>query len=226
MVERFSSGVDSIDSMLRGGFEAGQITEIYGGPGTGKTNLVLFFSVFQAKNNVKSVYIDTEKIPMERFYNFTEGDEKVSKNIIFYSPKSFLEQENVLKNIYNLVFRIKEIRILIIDSFTEYYGLDLSKNDLIASLSKQIGIIHELAKINNMVVIITSRIYYSYKDKDVKSVGEYYIKPAMDTIIKLEKLNSIRIARLEKHRTIKPGRIAKFIINDKGIVGVGDDEWE
>ncbi len=226
MVERFSSGVKSIDAMLRGGFEAGQITEIYGGPGTGKTNLVLFFSVFHAKNGVKSVYVDTEKIPPERLYAFTDGNEKIGKNILFYTPKSFIDQENILRNVYNLVYGRKDIRILIIDSFTEYYGLDLNRNDMIASLSKQIGIIHELAKINNMVVIITSRIYYSYRDRDIKSVGEYYIKPAIDTIIKLEKLNSIRIAKLEKHRSIKPGRIAKFIINENGLIGMGDEEWE
>ncbi|MGC8663941.1 MAG: DNA repair and recombination protein RadB [Thermoplasmata archaeon] len=220
MFERYELGIPSIDKMLKGGLESGSITEVYGEPGSGKTNFVLFFSVNQAKRGLKTVYIDTEKVSPERIYKMTGGDKEIAKKIIFYYPKSFLDQEEQLRSIYNLVNMDKMIKIIIIDSFTEYYGLELNKNDLIASLSKQLGLLEEMAKNNNMVVIITSRVYYSFRDDRMKDVGGYYINPAIKTIIKLVKDNDIRTAILEKHRSIIAGKSANFIITENGLMEV------
>ncbi|MDP8011316.1 MAG: DNA repair and recombination protein RadB [Thermoplasmata archaeon] len=217
MVERLETGILSIDKMLKGGIEVGSITEIYGEPGTGKTNFVLYFSIYQARKGNKTVFLDTEKVSPERLYKMTNGDKELAKKIIFYNPKSFLDQEERLRNIYNLVSMDKEIKIIVIDSFTEYYGLELNKNDLIASLSKQLGLLEEMAKNNNMVVIITSRVYYSFRDDKMKDVGGFYINPAIKTIIRLEKKDDLRTAILEKHRSINVGKSANFIILDDGL---------
>jgi len=203
--------------MLKGGIDTGSITEIYGEPGTGKTNFVLYLSITQAKKGLKTVYVDTEKVSPERIFKLTSGDKELAKRIIFYYPKSFLEQEDILRNIYNLVEFDKYIKIIVIDSFTEFYGLELNKQDMIASLSKQLGILEEMAKNNNISVVITSRVYYSFRDDRVKNVGGYYINPAIKTIIRLDKKDDYRVATIEKHKSISIGKSANFIITDSGL---------
>lgn len=223
-IMRLETGILSIDKILRGGIETGSITEIYGEPGAGKTNFVLFFSINQAKKGLKTVYVDTEKVSPERIYKLTGGNRDIAKKIIFYYPKSFLEQEEILRNIYNLVEMDRGIGIIVMDSFTEFYGLELNKQDLIASLSKQLGMLEEMAKNNNMAVVITSRVYYSFRDEKMKNVGGYYINPAIKTIIRLEKKDDYRTATIEKHKSIVSGKTANFIITDDGLKEVG--EWE
>ncbi|MFB6088008.1 MAG: DNA repair protein RadB, partial [Haloarculaceae archaeon] len=41
MSERISTGCDAIDELLGGGFERGAVTQVYGPPAAGKTNLAL-----------------------------------------------------------------------------------------------------------------------------------------------------------------------------------------
>ncbi|MGC8565347.1 MAG: DNA repair and recombination protein RadB [Thermoplasmata archaeon] len=214
---RLETGIPSVDRMLKGGIDTGSITEIYGEPGTGKTNFVLYLSITQAKKGLKTVYVDTEKVSPERIFKLTSGDKELAKRIIFYYPKSFLEQEDILRNIYNLVEFDKYIKIIVIDSFTEFYGLELNKQDMIASLSKQLGILEEMAKNNNISVVITSRVYYSFRDDRVKNVGGYYINPAIKTLIRLDKRDDYRVATIEKHKSISIGKSASFIITDSGL---------
>ena len=55
-----SSGSASLDYLLGGGFPAGLVTQIYGGAGSGKTNVCMSAAVQAALNGNEVVYIDTE----------------------------------------------------------------------------------------------------------------------------------------------------------------------
>ena len=50
----------SLDELLDGGFEKGVVTQIFGPPSSGKSNVALSLAVNVAKNNRKVVYMDTE----------------------------------------------------------------------------------------------------------------------------------------------------------------------
>ena len=54
------SSNSAIDDLLGGGFEKGVITQIFGPPSSGKSNIALSLAVNVAKNNRKVIYIDTE----------------------------------------------------------------------------------------------------------------------------------------------------------------------
>ncbi len=219
-MERISTGVSTIDAMLRGGYERGSITMLYGGPGTGKTNLALNFAVYNSTMGKNIIFIDTESLSIERFYSFTEGKKEIASRILFSKIKSFEEQEETIKRAYSLISIKKNIDAIIVDSFTEFYHLNMGRNDSITSLSKQLGILETIAKDFNLVILITSRVYYNFKEKKEINVAAYYMNPAIKTIIRLEKIDDIRKAVLEKHRTITPGKTALFTIKSNSVVGV------
>ena len=50
----------SIDTLLNGGFEKGTVTQIFGPPSSGKSNIALNLAVNTARNDKKVIYMDTE----------------------------------------------------------------------------------------------------------------------------------------------------------------------
>ncbi|MGC9138739.1 MAG: ATPase domain-containing protein [Thermoplasmata archaeon] len=219
-MERISTGVSTLDTMLKGGYEVGAITLLYGGPGTGKTNLALCFSVNLAKNNDFVIFIDTESISPERLHSFTGGRKEIASRILFYRVRSFDEQEDAIKKSYALLARNLRIRAIVIDSFTEFYNLDMGHMNSLASLSKQLGILEALAKDYSLSVLLTSRVYYSFREGKIKNVAGYYMNPAIRTIIRLERIDDLWKAVLEKHRTLVPGKEAFFKISPDSVTGV------
>jgi len=62
-----STGCGPIDDLLGGGFERGTVTQIYGPPAAGKTNLVLSAAAEVAADGGTAVIVDTEGISIDRF---------------------------------------------------------------------------------------------------------------------------------------------------------------
>ena len=67
MTGRLSTGCAPIDDLLGGGIERGTVTQVYGPPAAGKTNLALSTAVRAAAGGGLAVYIDTEGLSTERF---------------------------------------------------------------------------------------------------------------------------------------------------------------
>ncbi|MEM1973413.1 MAG: ATPase domain-containing protein, partial [Thermoplasmata archaeon] len=178
-MERISTGVSTLDLMLRGGYDRGSITMIYGGPGSGKTNLVLNFAVKISKSGKKVIFIDSESLSPERLYSFAEGNKEIASRILINRVKSFSEQEDAIKKAYNLIKKLKNIEAIIVDSFTEFYNLDMDHIESLTSLSKQLGMLESIAEEFSSVILITSRVYYSFKDKKIMNVAGYYMNPAI-----------------------------------------------
>ena len=58
-VVRLPTGCKSLDNLLGGGIEAGVITQVYGPPGSGKTQLCHTLCVMLS-SDYETIYIDTE----------------------------------------------------------------------------------------------------------------------------------------------------------------------
>ncbi|ADD03676.1 DNA repair and recombination protein RadB [Natrialba magadii ATCC 43099] len=61
------TGCGPVDELLGGGFERGTVTQLYGPPAAGKTNLALSAAVETAVEGGTVVYIDTEGVSVDRF---------------------------------------------------------------------------------------------------------------------------------------------------------------
>lgn len=65
--EPIPTGCEAVDELLGGGFERGTVTQVYGPPAAGKTNVALSAAVETAAAGGTAVYIDTEGVSVDRF---------------------------------------------------------------------------------------------------------------------------------------------------------------
>ena len=67
MSDPIPTGCPPVDDLLGGGFERGVVTQVYGPPAAGKTNLALAAAVEVAAAGGRVLYVDTEGLSIERF---------------------------------------------------------------------------------------------------------------------------------------------------------------
>lgn len=217
----------ALDVMLGGGFEKGTITQIFGAPSSGKSNVVLSLAVNVAKSDKKVIYIDTEGgISIDRIKQISGEDfSKVANNIIVFEPTNFLEQNDTIKSIdVWLRKNHDDVDLIVVDSAVALYRVDDMKSSrLNKELGKQMGILSKIARQYDIAVILTNQIYSSYDDEgnnDIKAVGGTILQYWSKAIIQLERGDDInqRIATLKRHRSIPEGKQAIFSITSRGII--------
>ena len=217
----------SVDEILDGGIEKGVITQIFGAPGSGKTNIALQLSVEVSKSGKKVVYIDTEGgISVDRIKQIAkESFDEVSNNIIILEPTSFEEQSDDLIIVETwLKENNDDVELLIIDSAVALYrNEDRNSSKLNKELGKQMGQLSRIARKYNIAILLTNQIYSSFSEEDVneiKAVGGTILQYWSKVVIQLEKgeLISQRVATLKRHPVFPEGKKVNFKITDKGIV--------
>jgi len=223
-LERIPSACKSLDEMLGGGFETGIVTQIYGGSGTGKTNVCIQLTVECVKNSKKVIYIDTEGLSAERFKQIAGEDaKKIAAEIIIYEPVSFEQQYSAITDIEKVMS--EKIGLIILDSATLFYRLGLAPDDsgeenvaIRRELVNQIGILHGIARKYGLAVVITNQVYKDVATGELCPVGGNAFEHLSKTIILLEKTGpSKRRATLRKHRSIGEGASCEFMLTDKGV---------
>ena len=217
----------SLDVLLDGGFEKGCVTQIYGSPSSGKSNVALALAVSVARKNRKVIYIDTEGgISIDRIKQISGPDfSNVANNIMVLEPTDFLQQSENLRSIEVWLRKHhEEIDLIVLDSAVALYRVDDMKSyKLSKELRKQIQLLSNLARRYDIAVIITNQIYNSFDDEgnsEVKAVGGDIIAYISKVIIRLERGSEIdqRIATLMRHRSLPEGRQVAFSITSSGIV--------
>ena len=221
------SSNSAIDDLLGGGFEKGVITQIFGPPSSGKSNIALSLAVNVAKNNRKVIYIDTEGgISIDRIKQISGPYfSNVANNIMVFEPITFLQQTENLRSIdVWLKKHHEEVDLIVLDSAVALYRVDDMKSyKLSKELRKQIQLLSNIARSYDIAVVLTNQIYNAFDDEgnnDVKAVGGDIIAYISKVIISLERADNVdeRIATLIRHRSIAEGRQVIFSITSQGIV--------
>jgi DNA repair protein RadB len=217
----------SLDDLLEGGFEKGCITQIFGSPSSGKSNVALTLAVNVAKTGKKVIYIDTEGgISIDRIKQISGPYfSDVANNIMVLEPTDFLQQtENIRSIDVWLRKHHEEVNLIVLDSAVALYRVDDMKSyKLSKELRRQIQLLSNLARKYDIAVIITNQIYNSFDDEgnnEVKAVGGDILEYISKVIIKLERGDETnqRIATLKRHRSLPEGRQVIFSITSNGIV--------
>jgi DNA repair protein RadB len=212
-----------IDNVIGGGIEKGCITQFYGPPGSGKTNIVLKMLVQTAKNGKKAVLVDTEGgLSIERVKQIAGDDfDKLAGNIIVMEPTTFKEQNEALQKIEtSLKSGTDNIDLVVLDSAVALYRLkDGGQTEINRELGKQMGLLSRLARKHDIAVIITNHIYSLFDEEDViEPVGGTILKYWSKIIVELEKKdNGERFAVLKRHKSKPEGSKVKFEIINKGL---------
>jgi DNA repair protein RadB len=216
----------SLDALLGGGFEKGTITQIFGPPSSGKSNITLALAVNVARNNRKVIYMDTEGgISIDRVKQIAGSDfSKVANNIIVFEPTSFSEQNDTLKSIdFWLKKNHADVDLIVLDSAVALYRVDDMKSSrLNKELGKQMGLLSKISRIYDVAVVVTNQIYSAIDEEgnnDIKAVGGTILQYWSKVIIQLERGDETnqRIATLIRHRSIPEGKKAMFTISPMGI---------
>jgi DNA repair protein RadB len=235
MQQKISAGSYELNKFLHGGYETDIITTLYGPGGSGKSNFCIILATSQAKKGNKTIFIDTEGgFSTERFKQIHRGEkeqvEKDLQNIFLLKPTSFQEQEKSFQQMLEHVKK-ESISLIIIDSIAMLYRLELgaaieSENQeeiakINRKLANQLRTLNEIARKQNIPVIITNQVYASFTrnaedkqtERQVSMVGGDLLKYWSKCLIELKNYNGKRSIILQKHRSLPVKELAFEIIN-------------
>ena len=233
---KISTGSFDLNKLLEGGYESDIITTLYGSGGSGKSNFGIIVATSQARKGNKVIFMDTEGgFSSDRFKQVHQGTkeeiETALQNILLLKPTSFAEQE---KDFQKLLVHVKkrDASLIIIDSIAMLYRLELGDaitskdNERIAEvnrkLAKQLRSLNEIARKQNIPVIVTNQVYSSFAsnnedqnfEKKVSMVGGDLLKYWSKCLIELQDFRGKRKIILRKHRSLPVKELAFEIINE------------
>jgi DNA repair protein RAD51 len=167
-----STGLQKLDKFLSGGIPNGVIMDIFGGNGTGKTQLLLQLSINSIKNGGHVLYLDTTGgFRPERILQI----QKQSK-IQF----DFLQQITVsrLTNTSEQIKSIDDIRnndfsLIVIDNVTDLFSFEYKKDEsTFKKNSLFMKYMHELSKlaITKKIPIVITNMIRNSGDKEVENM--------------------------------------------------------
>jgi DNA repair protein RadB len=220
LIKRLPTGSAALDGLLGGGIEAGTISQLYGEPASGKTNICLQLAVNTLRAGKRVVYIDTEGFSVDRFSQIAGGDaKKLAEHLIHFKPTTFEEQYVAVKEAEKIV--PQNVGLIILDSATAFYRVELESGDsmlLKRELAGQATILLGLARRYDIAVVITNQIYMDVDKEELRAVGGNMLEHISKVIVQLSRTGiGTRMAVLRKHRSMAEGQSAEFKITGTGV---------
>ena len=217
-------GCGCIDDLLDGGFEAGAITQIFGEAGSGKTNMCLQLARNVILSGKKVIFIDSEGLSRDRIEQIF-GDEygEMIKSLLIFEPFDFEEQESIIDKAVSLAMKNEDIGLLVLDSATGHYRVELAKDQERTerkSFIAQITAMLKLCRRRVIPIILTSQVYTDIDRNEYKALGGHVLRHNCKVIIRLDRDLDVpgkRHAVLMKHRAIAEGRKTEFWLTKDGI---------
>ena len=224
MTEPVSTGCGPIDELLGGGLARGTITQFYGPPASGKTNVALSAAVEVAAGGDTAVYIDTEGLSLERFGQMAEarGDaEAIGDRIVITKAHDWGEQAEAVQDAAEFADRAD---LIVLDSATGFYRLertaDGENGDALRAVARQLTGLLSLARRHDLAVLVTNQVYTDPDTDRARPLGGYTLAHWTGVIVRLERFRADqRRATLEKHKSKPTGESARFAITATGLSG-------
>ncbi|MCK4831101.1 AAA family ATPase [bacterium] len=199
---RFKSGCTLLDEATGGGLIAGEIVQIYGPSGAGKTTLAMQYTINAARREFRIIYVNVDRaFSLNRFQQMVSSDfDLVAPRIFITSPTKFSKQGEFFDTFDTI--RPPNTRLLVVDTIVSLYRKELgdfSENILLSRLlNRQLGIIASIAKRHNLTVILINQVR-----GDIESLDGFC--PMANSIISFWCTTTIRIKKAESmgHRDFK-----------------------
>ncbi len=202
------------------GLEHGALTNIYGGPGTGKTNCCILAAVEAVKGGGKVIYMDTEGgFSPERLRQVAGNPSSILKSIILVEPKTLKEQSRMIRDLEKT-----DAGLIIVDSVVALYRLEYTdpKVEVLEAsreLSRQLADLSNIARERGIPVLVTAHTFKNWDTGENEVIGGNVMKYWSKAIVFLERTGrtSERRATITKHRHMPEGGSVKFEIVQEGI---------
>ena len=168
-----STGLLKLDNFLSGGIPNGVIVDIFGGNGTGKTQLLLQLSINSIKNGGNVLYLDTtggfrpERIlEIQKKFNI---DFNLLDKITVSRITNTFEQINSIKN-----FQENNFSLIVIDNVTDLFSYEYKNNESIFEKNSLfMKYMHELSfyAITNKIPIVITNMIRNMDGKEVENMA-------------------------------------------------------
>ena len=228
--EPIPTGCETVDELLGGGFARGTVTQLYGPPAAGKTNLALSAAVEVATAGGTALYIDTEGLPVERFRQLAEARgedvDDVASRVIITDALDFGEQREAVQDAADLA---EGADLIVLDSATGFYRLERDADDggeSLRQVAKQVTHLLSLARRHDLAVVITNQVYSDPESDSSRArpLGGHTLTHWSGAVVRLERFRAgNRRATLEKHGSKAAGDTARFRITESGLEGVEEE---
>ena len=171
-MQMIPTGLQKLDEFLSGGIPSGIIVDIFGGAGTGKTQLLLQLSINSIKNGGHVLYLDTTgEFRPERILEIqkqTKTDYDFLQQITVSRLTNTSEQIKSIKNIQNNHFSL-----IVIDNITDLFSYEYKKNE--STVEKNfvfMKYMHDLSKfaIRNKIPIVVTNMIRSIDGKEIENM--------------------------------------------------------
>jgi DNA repair protein RadB len=226
-----STGCEPVDSLLDGGLERGAVTQVYGPPAAGKTNLALSAAIEVAAAGDVALYIDTEGLSAARMEQIAAGrtdgtDQTVDDlagRLIVTEALDYDEQSEAVQDAAEFA---DEVELIVLDSATGFYRLRRDDDDggeTLRDVARQITHLLSLARKHDLAVLFTNQVFTDPDSDRSSALGGHTLNHWSGAILRLERFRGgNRRATLEKHRAKPAGGTAQFRITDAGLAGTED----
>lgn len=225
--EDVPTGCAALDTLLGGGFERGTVTQLYGPPGSGKTNVVLSAAVETVANDGSALIIDTEGVSVDRFDQIlsarVEDPEAASSDIIVTEAHDFDEQAEAVRDAAEFAERVD---LIALDSATGFYRIrraeDEEAGDALRQVANQVTHLLSLARKHDLAAVVTNQVFTDpdTETERTRPLGGHTLTHWTGTVVRLDRFKGgNRRATLEKHRSRAEGESATFAITGSGIEG-------
>ena len=168
-----STGLQKLDTFLSGGIPNGVIIDIFGGNGTGKTQLVLQLSINSIKNGGNVLFLDTTGgFRPERILEIQKKsnlDINLLDKITVSRITNTSEQINSIKTIQEHNFSL-----IVIDNVTDLFSYEYKNNESIFEKNSLfMKYMHELSfyAITNKIPIVITNMIRNMDGKEVENMA-------------------------------------------------------
>ncbi|ACV11090.1 DNA repair and recombination protein RadB [Halorhabdus utahensis DSM 12940] len=224
MSDPISTGCDAVDDLLGGGLERGAVTQIYGQPAAGKTNLALGAAVETAAAGESALYLDTEGVSIDRLEQLADARGDVSElasRIILTEAHTFEEQQEAVRDAEEFA---SQVDLIVLDSATGFYRLERTEQEdgeALRAVARQITHLLALARKHDLAVAFTNQVFSDPDGDRVRPLGGHTLNHWSSLVLRLDRFRGgKRRATLEKHHAKATGDTARFQITDAGMSGV------
>ncbi|MFH1054509.1 MAG: DNA repair and recombination protein RadB [Candidatus Altiarchaeota archaeon] len=207
---------NNFDTLLAGGLEDAVVTQFFGPPASGKTNLALIASA-RALGRGKVIYVDPEGgFSFERLRQISgEKFNDTLNNIILLQPTTFDEQKVAISKLDDIVTSVK-VSLVVVDSIAMLYRMEEDKD--VRMLGRMLAHLLRIARKYNIPVLLTNQVYSEFDTNIIRPIGgqisEYFTKNMVELC---RREDHTRYAVLRRHQSQPEGLSMDFNITASGI---------